>query len=63
MRKERGVEFVLSNEELALTLVRFFRGLFLEVALEGTGANDRLERGKQLIVAVLTALICNVKGV
>ena len=62
IRKERGVEFILSDEELALTLVRFFRGLFLELALDETQIQSRLEQGKRLITDVLISLIRNAEG-
>ncbi|MBR5760308.1 MAG: TetR/AcrR family transcriptional regulator [Thermoguttaceae bacterium] len=62
IRRERGVEFVVSDEELALTLTRFFRGLFLEVALDETQKEQRLEHGKRLIAAVLISLIRTPEG-
>ena len=62
IRRERDVDFVVSDEELALLFVRFLRGLFLELALDEAQSSSRLENGKRILVAVLTSLIRSPKG-
>ena len=63
IRQKHGVEFILSDEELALVFARYFRGLFVELTLDASQTARRLEQGKRLIVSVLTSFIRGQKGV
>ncbi|MBQ1338172.1 MAG: hypothetical protein IIY32_07610, partial [Thermoguttaceae bacterium] len=62
IRQKHGVEFILSDEELALVFARYFRGLFVELTLDASQTARRLEQGKRLIVSVLTSFIRVQKG-
>ena len=62
IRQKHGVEFILSDEELAFVFARYFRGLFVELTLDASQTARRLEQGKRLIVSVLTSFIRVQKG-
>ena len=57
LREKYGTEFKLSDREMALVYVRYFRGLFLEVVFRPDDATERVESGKRILKEILLSLV------
>ncbi len=62
IRLERGVSFRLTDKELAYIVVRYFRGVLVEMALGAENCVQRLADSKRLLVSILNSfIVCDAK--